>query len=160
MSPDEDPTTLTDTEKSPPPFPSSPITQSSSNLNAAKATETQTHRYAAKTRENYNGHIERGKKYAAMSGPDMAGAFDSLTIMTPVVLRAFVSHKCNENGFTYKTAEGIRSAFKRYFEETFQCHGDYWKCDESGKWDGNPVFDHSFSDFMASLKNRDGRSGV
>ncbi|KAF9170859.1 hypothetical protein BGX21_003143 [Mortierella sp. AD011] len=120
MSPDEDPTTITDTEKSPPPLPSPPITQSSSNLNPTLQSAldtvvkpTETHLYAAKTRKNYNGHIERGKKYAAMAGPDMAGAFDSLTIMTPVVLRAFVSHKCNEEGFTYKTAEGIRSAFKR-----------------------------------------------
>ncbi|KAF9207016.1 hypothetical protein BGZ49_001352 [Haplosporangium sp. Z 27] len=145
-----------ETSSLPSPSPALPSIQS--ELDTTKSTED--HRYSKKTRGNYNGHIERGKKYASEFGPDMAGAFDSISRITPVVLRAFVSNKCNENGYSYKTAEGIRSAFKKYFEETFGCQGIYWKCDDNGNWEGNPVFEPSFNDFMTSLKNRDGRSGT
>ncbi|KAF9107847.1 hypothetical protein BGX27_008595, partial [Mortierella sp. AM989] len=93
-------------------------------------------------------------------GPEFASAFDLISSTTPIVLRAFVSFKCNESGFSFKTGEGIRSAFKRYFEETFCCQGDYWQIGEDGSWSGNPVFDPPFCDYMTSLKNRDGRSGA
>ncbi|KAF9993511.1 hypothetical protein BGZ79_001792 [Entomortierella chlamydospora] len=120
---------------------------------------TKDHRYSKKTRSIYQGHIERGKKYASKF-QEMEDAFDKISHATPMMLRAFVSFQCQENNFSHKTAEGIRSAFKQYFQETFGCQGNTWKCDEDGNWSGNPVFDPPFVEYMASLKNRDGRSGV
>lgn len=45
-----------------------------------------------------------------------AGAFDTLSGKTPIALRLLLAFKCDvqQNGFS--TAEGIRSAFKQYFE--------------------------------------------
>lgn len=46
---------------------------------------------------------------------DMAEAFDMISELTPRALHAFVVYKCEVQGNSYKTAEGIRSAFKHYF---------------------------------------------
>lgn len=138
---------------------STPLPASIQNALAAANETIEKYRFSKKTTSNYKTYIERGKKYASNSGPEVANVFDSITSITPVILRAFVSHKCNENGLSYKTAEGIRSAFKRYFQETFSCQGNHWTYDND-KWNGNPVFDRAFCDFMTSLKNRDGRERV
>ena len=42
-------------------------------------------------------------------------AFDTMSEYTAKALHAFVIYKCNVQGLSYKTAEGIRSAFKNYF---------------------------------------------
>ena len=47
---------------------------------------------------------------------DLAKAFDSITEQTPVALRMLISYKCDHQGRGFATAEGIRSAFKHYFE--------------------------------------------
>ncbi|KAF9174742.1 hypothetical protein BGX20_009991 [Mortierella sp. AD010] len=120
---------------------------------------TKDHQYSKKTKSTYQGHIDRGKAYAARF-PEMKDAFVNISYATLMMLRAFVSFQCQENNYSHKTAEGIRSAFKRYFQETFGCQGDTWKCDEDGNWSGNPVFDPPFVEYMASLKNRDKLSGV
>ena len=129
------------------------------------------YRYAKKTKSNYDGQIERGKKHAAEYGGRFATAFDILDEYTPMMLLIFVCHKCDEKdefdqnkdkGLVYwhKTAEAIRSAFKQYFEESFGCQGDFWKREESGGFVGNPVFDLEFVNYMKSLKMRDGKARV
>lgn len=45
-----------------------------------------------------------------------AGAFDTLGEHTPTVLRLYIAYKCEHQGLGFSTAEGIRSAFKNYFE--------------------------------------------
>lgn len=47
---------------------------------------------------------------------NLAKAFDSITEQTPVALRILISYKCDHQGRGFATAEGIRSAFKHYFE--------------------------------------------
>ncbi|KAG0247755.1 hypothetical protein BGZ95_008449, partial [Linnemannia exigua] len=126
---------------------------------AAQATES--HRYSRKTRVNYKGHVERVLKYASeLEDPGWKTAFIAISMHTPTVLLAFIASKCSQSGYSFKTAEGIRSALKQYFEVTFGCQGDTWHCDEHNNWSGNPVFEATFNNYYRSLKNRDGRSGV
>ncbi|KAF9918210.1 hypothetical protein BX616_009928 [Lobosporangium transversale] len=128
-------------------------------LDAAKKTKTaHRYRFAVKTKTSYSGHLERGKKYALSMGGEYSAAFDELSGATPVVLLAFVAFKCDQSSLSYKTAEGIRSSFKQYFKDQFQCQGNFWRF-ENGRWLGNPVYDQAFEDYMVSLKKRDGRNG-
>ncbi|KAF9115196.1 hypothetical protein BGX30_006376, partial [Mortierella sp. GBA39] len=125
---------------------------------AAQATES--HRYSRKTRVNYKGHIERALKNACdLEDPEWKTALTAISVHTPTVLLAFIASKCEQSGYSFKTAEGIRSAMKQYFEVTFGCQGDTWNCDEHNNWTGNPVFEATFHNYYRSLKNRDGRSG-
>lgn len=50
-----------------------------------------------------------------------AGAFDTVSEHTPIALRLYITFKCDHQNLGFSTAEGIRSAFKSYFEmyETF-----------------------------------------
>lgn len=45
-----------------------------------------------------------------------AGVFDEAGEHTPTVLRMYVAFKCEHQKLGFSTAEGIRSAFKGYFE--------------------------------------------
>jgi hypothetical protein len=45
-----------------------------------------------------------------------AEAFDTLTEQTPIALRLLTAYKCDHGGKGFSTAEGLRSAFKQYFE--------------------------------------------
>ncbi|KAG0250113.1 hypothetical protein BGZ95_007300, partial [Linnemannia exigua] len=125
---------------------------------AAKSTET----HCSKgTSRSYQGHVKRALEYAAATAdPEYRTAFTTISAHTPTVLLAFIASKCEQSGYTFKTAEGIRSALKQYFETTFNCQGDTWYCDDLNNWIGNPVFDPTFVKYYKSLKNRDGRSGV
>ena len=49
--------------------------------------------------------------------PALADAFDKVGEHTPTALRLFTFFKCEQNGCKFSTAEGIRSAFKDYFEQ-------------------------------------------
>ncbi|KAF9971190.1 hypothetical protein BGZ75_001974, partial [Mortierella antarctica] len=113
-----------------------------------------------KTTVNYSGHVQRALKYATeLDDPEWKTAFTTLSSITPTVLLAFIASKCEQSGYSFKTAEGIRSAMKRYFIEKFGCQGETWSCDND-KCIGNPVYEPTFSDYFRSLKNRDGRTGV
>lgn len=48
-------------------------------------------------------------------GDELASAFDVIREATPKALHAFVVYKCVIMENSYKTAEGIHSAFKNYF---------------------------------------------
>lgn len=45
-----------------------------------------------------------------------AGSLDAIGEHTPTVLRLYLAYKCEHEGRGFSTAEGIRSAFKNYFE--------------------------------------------
>jgi hypothetical protein len=49
---------------------------------------------------------------------DLAQAFNTISEQTPVALRLLIAFKCEHQGCTYATAEGLRSAFKDYFERS------------------------------------------
>lgn len=127
----------------------------------APAKSTEAHLYSKGTSKSYQGHVKRALEYAAdTTDPEYKTAFTIISAHTPTVLLAFIASKCEQSGYTFKTAEGIRSALKQYFETTFNCQGETWYCDDLNNWTGNPVFDPTFVKYYKSLKNRDGRSGV
>ena len=87
---------------------------------------------AQSTQENYKRYVREAREWVigwAAGMQDAAGesdqddadraalglAFDSISEYTPKALHAFVVYKCEITGLSYKTAEGIRSAFKNYF---------------------------------------------
>lgn len=45
-----------------------------------------------------------------------SGALSSVSEHTPTVLRLYLAFKCEHEGCGFSTAEGLRSAFKQYFE--------------------------------------------
>jgi hypothetical protein len=45
-----------------------------------------------------------------------ACAFDTIGEWTPMALRLLIAYKCDHIGRGFSTAEGLRSAFKLYFE--------------------------------------------
>jgi hypothetical protein len=45
-----------------------------------------------------------------------ACAFDTIDDKTPTALRLLLAYKCDYEGKGFATAEGVRSAFKSYFE--------------------------------------------
>ncbi|KAF7982023.1 hypothetical protein HWV62_30272 [Athelia sp. TMB] len=69
--------------------------------------------------------------------------------------------KCDHEGKKFSTAEGIRSAFKSYFERVHGCQGDYWRFNsQQNCWEGNPVFQAEYNVYYESLKNRSRRTDI
>jgi hypothetical protein len=87
---------------------------------------------SSRTKKGYAGYVKAGKKWildwaCTESEPDgrsvtesdsegLAYAFDTISKDTPLALRLLTAFKCDHNGKGFPTAEGIRSAFKDYFE--------------------------------------------
>lgn len=92
---------------------------------------------SARTTQVYANYVKSGKKWLGVwvsedrqgqsiegdasastieDRESFAGAFDTLCGNTPIALRLLLAFKCDvqKNGFA--TAEGLRSAFKQYFE--------------------------------------------
>ncbi|KAF9944455.1 hypothetical protein BGZ70_004632, partial [Mortierella alpina] len=120
-----------------------------------------TYRRSKGTKRNYDGDINRGKAFIVGLGDSaLKNAFEELSELTPTALRVLIASKCETQGCSYKTAEGIRSAFKQYFIDNFACdaHNKVYRC-ENGKWIGNPIYDKLFVDYMDSLRNQYGKEG-
>ncbi|KAG6847913.1 hypothetical protein H0H93_004984 [Arthromyces matolae] len=133
---------------------------------------------SARTKKGYATYVKSGKKLLAdwscedipdsnpntmehMDRTGLADAFDSISENTPIALRLLVAYKCEHLGRGFATAEGIRSAFKDYFERVHGCQGDGWKYNSYTKeWEGNPVFEQDFKAYYESLKNRDNQTGT
>jgi hypothetical protein len=45
-----------------------------------------------------------------------SAAFDAIDSKTPIALRLLTAYKCDHQGKAFATADGLRSAFKSYFE--------------------------------------------
>jgi hypothetical protein len=95
---------------------------------------------AAKTTKAYANYVKNGKAFlqswaadsdgsTSLGGEEesgivdnagersaFSGAFDSIGSQTPIALRLFAAYKCDHQGKGFSTAEGMRSAFKLYFE--------------------------------------------
>ena len=84
-----------------------------------------------RTRKGYANYVKNGKEWLAgwASGEqyeedledgrlrvELATAFEKIGEQTPVALRLFTAFKCEHQGCGFSTAEGLRSAFKDYFE--------------------------------------------
>lgn len=102
--------------------------------NSSQLTTEQWYRSATTTR-TYAGYVKAGKKWLTewanesrqtMGGEDSAGiseecsvfldAFDCIGEHTPTALRMLTTFKCDHEEKKFATAEGLRSAFKSYFE--------------------------------------------
>jgi hypothetical protein len=86
---------------------------------------------SVRTKKGYASYVKSGKKWLAewvaedrlddeesegFVQSSFAGAFDSITSQTPTALRLLTAYKCDHQGRAFATAEGLRSAFKHYFE--------------------------------------------
>jgi hypothetical protein len=91
---------------------------------------------SVRTKKGYANYLKSGKEWLVewAKKPELAGrtednlevdddleinlatAFDSIIEQTPVALRMLISYKRDHQGRGFATAEGIRSAFKHYFE--------------------------------------------
>ncbi|KAJ3728928.1 hypothetical protein C8R42DRAFT_750386 [Lentinula raphanica] len=133
---------------------------------------------SSSTKKGYAGYVKSGKKWvlewAANANFDasedadnsvdtegLAHAFDSISKYTPMALRLLTAYKCDHQGLKFSTAEGIRSAFKDYFERVLGCQGEFWKFNfHSLEWEGNPVFETDYKAYYESLKNRENRTST
>ncbi|KAJ7458218.1 hypothetical protein FB451DRAFT_1406520 [Mycena latifolia] len=136
--------------------------------------------------EGYANYVKSGKKWLVdwtaegrLDDEISADAFDTITAETPLALRALMVFKFEHLERGFATAEGLRSAFKVYFERQvycfgFQgctlindtlisvrgCQGEFWKYNaHPEKYEGNPVFESGFKIYYESLKNRQNRTG-
>lgn len=88
---------------------------------------------ATRTTKTYANYVKAGKKWLEdwvtesrddgnTTGNDreermaFRGAFDVIGANTPTALRLYTAYKCEHQGLGFPTADGIRSAFKQYFE--------------------------------------------
>ncbi|KAK6966970.1 hypothetical protein R3P38DRAFT_2589936 [Favolaschia claudopus] len=123
---------------------------------------------AARTKTGYANYVKSGKKWleewtseGRLEDEIAADAFDVIAEHTPLALRALTAYKCEHLERSFASAEGLRSAFKDYFERVCGCQGDFWKYNShTQKWEGNPVFESGFKTYYESLKNRHNRTGT
>lgn len=110
-----------------PSAPSSGLPSASSLLNNSQQTTDQWYK-SPRTKKGYGNYVKSGKKWiAAWTGEGhlddeiSADAFDNITAETPLALRALVAYKCEHLERGFASAEGLRSAFKDYFERSVAC---------------------------------------
>ncbi|KAJ7859386.1 hypothetical protein B0H13DRAFT_2570585 [Mycena leptocephala] len=123
---------------------------------------------SSRTKKGYANYVKSGKKWLVdwtaegrLDDEISADAFDTITEQTPLALRALTAYKCEHLERGFASAEGLRSAFKDYFERVRGCQGDFWKYNShTQKWEGNPVFESGFKTYYESLKNRHNRTGT
>src|ERR1700728_1115161 len=102
-------------------------------LNQSRETTDEWYR-SPRTKKSYSSYVKSGKSWlkdwVASSGDDdgagsnaegdermpLADAFDVLSAQTPIALRILTACNCDHGGCGFSTAEGLRSAFKQYFE--------------------------------------------
>ncbi|KAF7354486.1 hypothetical protein MVEN_01137900 [Mycena venus] len=121
-----------------------------------------------RTKKGYGNYVKGGKKWLVewtaegrLDDEISEDAFDVMSEQTPLALRALTAYKCEHLARRFASAEGIRSAFKDYFERVCGCQGDFWKYNSHNqKWEGNPVFESGFKTYYESLKNRHNRTST
>ncbi|KAJ7629320.1 hypothetical protein B0H17DRAFT_1218238 [Mycena rosella] len=149
--------------KSAPTAPASNVPPVSSLLNDSQQTTDEWYK-SSRTKKGYTIYVKSGKKWLVgwtakgrLDDEISADTFDNITAETPLALRALTVYKCEHLERGFASAEGLRSAFKDYFER----QGDFWKCNaHTKKWEGNPVFECGFKSYYESLKNRQNRTGT
>lgn len=78
---------------------------------------------SSRTKKGYANYVKSGKKWLVdwtaegrLDDEISADAFDTITEQTPLALRALTAYKCEHLERGFASAEGLRSAFKDYFE--------------------------------------------
>ncbi|KAJ7832509.1 hypothetical protein B0H13DRAFT_2370907 [Mycena leptocephala] len=123
---------------------------------------------SSRTKKGYRNYVKSSKTWLAdwtaegrLDNEILADAFDVISEQTPLALRTLTAYKCKHLERGFSTAEGLRSAFKDYFERVCGCQGDFWKYNShTQKWEGNPVFESGFKTYYESLKNHQNRTGT
>ncbi|KAJ7269030.1 hypothetical protein C8J57DRAFT_1509246 [Mycena rebaudengoi] len=135
----------------------------------ANSTETTDQWYKSpRAKKGYGNYVKSGKTWVVdwtaedrLDAEISADAFEAITEATPLALRAFTAYKCEHLKRGFSTAEGVRSAFKDYFERVLGCQGEFWKYNWHTKtWEGNPVFESGYKTYYESLKNRANRTAT
>ncbi|KAJ7718975.1 hypothetical protein DFH07DRAFT_973107 [Mycena maculata] len=143
------------------------LPSASSLLNNSQQTTDEWYK-SPRTKKGYGNYVKSGKAWiiewtseGRLDDEISADAFDIITSETPLALRALTAFKCEHLERGFATAEGLRSAFKDYFERVCGCQGDFWKYNShTGNWEGNPVFESGFKTYYESLKNRHNRTST
>ncbi|KAJ7908590.1 hypothetical protein B0H13DRAFT_2661947 [Mycena leptocephala] len=123
---------------------------------------------SSRKKKGYRNYVKSSKTWLAdwtaegrLDNEISADAFDVISEQTPLALRTLTAYKCEHLERGFAPAEGLRSAFKDYFERVCGCQGDFWKYNShTQKWEGNPVFESGFKTYYESLKNRHNRTGT
>ncbi|KAK6971857.1 hypothetical protein R3P38DRAFT_2813325 [Favolaschia claudopus] len=89
-----------------------------------------------------------------------ADAFDVIGEHTPSALRALNAYKCEHLERSFASAEGIRFAFKDYFERVCGCRVIFGSIPRILRNGGESVFQSGFKTYYESLKNRHNRTGT
>ncbi|KAJ7900711.1 hypothetical protein B0H14DRAFT_2493618 [Mycena olivaceomarginata] len=121
-----------------------------------------------RTKKGYASYVKSGKAWLVdwtaeghLDNEISSDAFDVITAQTPLALRALTAYKCEHLERGFASTEGLRSAFKDYFERVRGCQGEVWKYNaQAEKWEGNPVFEPGFKVYYESLKNRHNRTSA
>jgi hypothetical protein len=116
--------------------PSVPEPSASTLLNHSQQTTDEWYK-STRTKAGYANYVKSGKKWleewvaggrlvdkdersrGQEDDPErssFADAFDSIISQTPTALRLLTAYKCDHQGRAFATAEGLRSAFKHFFE--------------------------------------------
>lgn len=98
------------------------LPSASSLLNNSQQTTDEWYK-SQRTKKGYANYVKSGKKWlldwtaeGRLDGEIAADAFDTITAETPLALRALTAFKCEHLERGFASAEGLRSAFKDYFE--------------------------------------------
>ncbi|KAJ6495828.1 hypothetical protein DFH09DRAFT_1290322 [Mycena vulgaris] len=156
--------------KAAPTAPTSDLPSASSLLQHSQQTTEEWYK-SQSTKKGYVNYVKGGKKWLVdwtaegrLDDEISADAFDNIGAETPLALRALTAYKCEHLERGFATAEGLRSAFKDYFERRSKlcgCQGEFWKYNSHiEKWEGNPVFETGFKSYYESLKNRHNRTST
>ncbi|KAF7364523.1 hypothetical protein MVEN_00321300 [Mycena venus] len=105
-----------------------------------------------RTKKGYGNYVKGGKKWLVewtaegrLDDEISEDAFDVMSEQTPLALRALTAYKCEHLARGFASAEGIRSAFKDYFER-------------NGR--GIRSLRGGFKTYYESLKNRHNRTST
>ncbi|KAG0051948.1 hypothetical protein BGZ83_003167 [Gryganskiella cystojenkinii] len=135
---------------------------------AVASTTTHSFLHAKKTTNLYSSYVQRGEDFLKnlaknnllpVEPPEYDKAFSKPIEASPVALLQFLVNYMSKRDYRYSSAEGIRSAFKDHFQK-LGCQGNYWRENGKGGYEGNPVFDLEFSQYIKSLKNKEEREGT
>ncbi|KAG2082120.1 uncharacterized protein F5147DRAFT_660578 [Suillus discolor] len=155
-------------------------------INKVKERAKQQHKHAKKTRENYNGYVERGQTWLKAHFATSRGAVASMDSETMSIstdayedptfrdalermpnqhsdkaLALLISFKCFHENCGQSMCDGTYSAFKKFWEEA---DGDTycgrWHFNEACLcWEGNPTSSAEVQDIIKSVKHKTSSEG-
>ncbi|KAG1906357.1 uncharacterized protein F5891DRAFT_1138182 [Suillus fuscotomentosus] len=155
-------------------------------INKVKERAKQQHKHAKKTRENYNGYVERGQTWLKAHFTTSRGAMASMDSETVSIstdayedptfrdalermpnqhsdkaLALLISFKCFHENCGQSTCDGTYSAFKKFWEEADgDTYRGRWHFNEARLcWEGNPASSAEVQDIIKSVKHKTSSEG-